>query len=89
MGARRTVPLDEADELFSVENTEEGAVRRDVETLLATLPPRQQGLMRDVKLAGLSMQEAAAKSGMSVSAVKVSVHRGMKRLEKEVGDEDR
>jgi RNA polymerase sigma-70 factor, ECF subfamily len=89
VGARRSVPLEEAGDLFSVENTEEGAVRRDVETLLATLPARQRALMRDVKLTGLSMEEAAAKSGMSVSAVKVSVHRGMKRLEKEVGDEDR
>jgi len=89
VGARRAIALDEAGELFSVENTEEGAVRRDVERLLATLSPRQRSLMRDVKLTGLSMREAAAKAGMSVSAVKVSVHRGMKRLEKEVGDEDR
>jgi RNA polymerase sigma-70 factor, ECF subfamily len=64
-------------------------VRRDVETLLGKLPPRQRALMRDVKLTGLSMEEAAARGGMSVSAVKVAVHRGMKRLEKEVGDEDR
>ena len=89
VGARRAVPLDDAGELFSMENTEEGAVRRDVEALLSTLPPRQRALMRDVKLTGLSMEEAAARSGMSVSAVKVAVHRGMKRLEKEVGDEDR
>ncbi|MGI9170620.1 MAG: sigma factor-like helix-turn-helix DNA-binding protein [Caulobacteraceae bacterium] len=72
-----------------MENIEEGAVRRDVDKLLATLPPRQRTLMRDVKLTGLSMQEAAARSGMSVTAVKVAVHRGMKRLEKEVGDENR
>jgi DNA-directed RNA polymerase specialized sigma24 family protein len=45
--------------------------------------------MRDVKLSGFSMEEAAARGGMSVSAAKVSVHRGMKRLESEVGDEDR
>jgi RNA polymerase sigma-70 factor (ECF subfamily) len=89
VGARRGVPLEEAGELFSVENTEEGAVRRDVERLLAALPPRQRALMRDVKLTGLSMHEAAAKSGMSATAVKVAVHRGMKRLERKVGDEDR
>ncbi len=89
VGARRAVPLDDAGELFSLENTEEGAVRRDVDKLLARLPPRQRQLMADVKLTGLSMEEAAARSGMSVSAVKVAVHRGMKRLEKEVGDEDR
>ncbi len=88
IGARRTVPLDDAGDLYAVENSEEGAVRRDVQTLLSKLPPRQRALMRDVKITGLSMEEAAARSGMSVTAVKVSVHRGMKRLEKEVGDED-
>jgi RNA polymerase sigma-70 factor (ECF subfamily) len=88
-GARHHVPLDEIAELFASENPEEGAVRRDVETLLSRLPARQRRLMRDVKLAGFSMEEAAARGGMSVSAAKVSVHRGMKRLGNEVGDEDR
>jgi RNA polymerase sigma-70 factor (ECF subfamily) len=89
LGARQHVPLDDAGELFAVENPEEGAVRRDVDKLLARLPARQRRLMEDVKLSGLSMEEAAARGGMSVSAAKVSVHRGMKRLESEVGDEDR
>jgi len=53
------------------------------------LPARQRQLMRDVKLTGLSMEEAAAKSGMSVTAVKVSVHRGMKTMSGKVRDEDR
>lgn len=87
-GSRKTVPLDEADELFTTENPEEGAVRRDVGALLARLPARQRRLMEDVKITGLSMEEAAQKSGMSVTAVKVSVHRGMKRLQQEVSDED-
>ena len=88
-GARRHVSLDDVGDLFAEENPEEGAVRRDVDALLSRLPARQQRLMRDVKLSGFSMEEAAERSGMSVSAVKVSVHRGMKRLESEVGDEDR
>jgi len=87
-GARRSVPLDDAAELFAAENAEEGAVRRDVGKLLGLLPARQQALMRDVKITGLSMDEAARRAGMSVTAAKVSVHRGMKRLEREVGPED-
>ena len=87
-GSRRQVPLDDVADLFAAENPEEGAVRRDVDKLLSKLPARQQRLMRDVKLSGYSMEEAAARGGMSVSAAKVSVHRGMKRLEGEVGDED-
>ena len=89
VGSRRAVPLEDAGELFAVENPEEGAVRRDIEGLLGRLPERQRALMADVKLTGLSMQEAAARRGMSVTAVKVAVHRAMKRLEKEVRDEDR
>ena len=89
VGVRKTVPLEDAGDLFAHENPEEGAVRRDVGKLLDALPARQRQLMRDVKLTGLSMEEAAAKSGMSVTAVKVSVHRGMKTMSGKVRDEDR
>ncbi len=87
-GRKVSLPLEDAGELFSMDNPEEGAVRRDVAGLLARLPPRQRALLKDVKLTGFSMEEAAARAGMSVTAAKVSVHRSMKRLEKEVGDED-
>jgi len=87
-GARATAPLEDAGELFASENPEEGAVRHDLSRLLSALPSRQSQLLRDVKLAGLSMEEAAAKAGMSVSAVKVSVHRGLKTMAKRVRDAD-
>jgi len=87
-GRRAKVPLEDAGDLFASENAEEGAVRHDVATLLDRLPVRQRALMRDVKLTGLSMEEAAERAGMSVTAAKVSVHRGMKRLADEVSDED-
>jgi len=87
--SRRAAPLEDADALWAVENPEEGAVRADVGTLLARLPPRQRTLMADVKLSGLSMEEAAKKNRMNVSAVKVSVHRGLRRLAREVADDDR
>jgi len=86
---RTMVPLEDAGTLFAAENAEEGAVRRDLGKLLSTLPPRQSQLLQDIKLTGLSMEEAAAKSGMSVSAVKVSVHRGLKTMAKRVRDADR
>ncbi|MHB8530619.1 MAG: sigma-70 family RNA polymerase sigma factor [Caulobacteraceae bacterium] len=88
-GVRAQVSLEGAGDLFARENPEEGAVRRDVDKLLASLPARQRRLMGQVKIAGLSMEEAARASGMSVSAVKVSVHRGMKSLSAKVAREDR
>lgn len=87
-GARPSTPLEDAGELLAADNPEEGAVRRDLARLLGRLPPRQQALMRDVKLTGYSMEEAAARAGMSVGAAKVGVHRAMQRLMKEVRDED-
>jgi len=87
-GGRVDVSLDDAGELLAADNPEEGAVRRDVTSLLARLPARQRALIRDVKLEGYSMAEAAGRAGMSVTAAKVSVHRSMKRLTSEVSDED-
>jgi RNA polymerase sigma-70 factor (ECF subfamily) len=88
IGRRPMVALEDAGVLIADDNPEEGAVRRDVETLLAKLPARQRALIRDVKLAGLSMEEAAAKAGMTAGAAKVSVHRAMKALGQEVLGQD-
>lgn len=87
--SRTTVPIEDAGELFSQENSEEGAVRHDIAKLLASLPARQRALLTDVKLAGLSMDEAARRGEMSVTAAKVAVHRSMKRLASKVADEHR
>jgi RNA polymerase sigma-70 factor (ECF subfamily) len=40
-----------------------------------------------VKLDGLSVSEAAARCGMSESAIKVAVHRGLKALALRIGEE--
>ncbi|HEY2661306.1 MAG TPA: sigma-70 family RNA polymerase sigma factor [Caulobacteraceae bacterium] len=87
-GVRKTVPLEDAGELLAAETVEEGAVRRDLNKLLDTLPPRQRQVMVDVKLAGHSIEEAGQRAGMSISAVKVTIHRGLKALGKRVRDED-
>ena len=88
-GVRKTAPLEEAENIFAIENAEEGAVRSDLGKLLSSLPERQRTVLESVKLRGLSTAEAAEASGMSESAVKVSVHRSLKALAKKVRDEDR
>jgi RNA polymerase sigma-70 factor (ECF subfamily) len=88
-GARRMVPLEDAGALFATENAEEGAVRHDLSRLLARLPGRQRALVADVKLEGLTIEEAAARGGLTPGAAKVSLHRSLKRLAREVRDEDR
>jgi RNA polymerase sigma-70 factor (ECF subfamily) len=67
-------------ELFAEDDA--GAVESelDLERLLAQLSPKARHAIQLVKLEGLSSSEAAARSGSSPSAIKVSVHRGLRAL---------
>jgi RNA polymerase sigma-70 factor, ECF subfamily len=80
-------PLDDPDLLFSSQDSNAAEAHLDVERLLHRLPDKTRRLIRDVKIEGLSTAEAAARHGLSESAVKVGVHRGLKKLGAEVGDE--
>jgi RNA polymerase sigma-70 factor (ECF subfamily) len=73
-------PLDEELEVFASSDTDAQDARRDLEKLLAGLPERQRLPIVYVKLQGLSVLEAAQRTGMSESAVKVGIHRGLKAL---------
>ena len=77
---RESVALDEEDALFSDSDEEALHARRDVAKLLARLPDRQRLPIVYTKLQGLSVAEAARATGMSESAIKVGVHRGLKAL---------
>ena len=72
--------LDEEMEVFASQDHEAMDAKRDVGKLLEQLPDRHRLPIQYVKLDGLSVAEAAQKSGMSESAVKVGVHRGLKAL---------
>jgi RNA polymerase sigma-70 factor (ECF subfamily) len=67
------------DLLSSVDNEAEDA-RRDIAKLLKLLPDRQRLPIVHVKLEGLSVAETARLTGMSESAIKIGVHRGLKAL---------
>lgn len=58
---------------------DEGA-GQDLETLLDSLPVAQKSAIWLTKVEGLSLQEASDKTGVSVAALKVQVHRGLKQL---------
>ena len=78
---RAEISLDGFEEILSAGDFEAAAqARLDVDALLATLPAKQARVIRDTKLAGLSVAETAANEGLSVADVKVSVHRGLKQL---------
>lgn len=73
-------PLDDQDEDFAPVVLAEQPARRDLRVLLDSLPAAQQQAILLTKIAGLSMTEASRRTGVSVSALKVQVHRGLKRL---------
>ena len=73
-------PLDDEIEVFAASDTEADDARRDLAKLLVQLPDRQRLPIIHMKLEGRSVVEAAQLCGMSESAVKVGVHRGLKAL---------
>jgi RNA polymerase sigma-70 factor (ECF subfamily) len=73
-------PLDDELDVFASSDTAAADARRDLARLLAQLPDRQRLPIVHMKLEGLSVTETARVTGMSESAVKVGVHRGLKAL---------
>lgn len=72
--------IDDIDEfLLAAEEASEGS-QRDLAKLLDQLPDKQRLPIVLTKLDGLSVAETAKLTGLSESAVKVGVHRGLKSL---------
>lgn len=76
----RLLPLDGMEDVLGSCADEPAEAQRDVARLLEQLPERHRLPILYVKLQGLSVREAAHRTGMSESAVKVGVHRGLKAL---------
>ena len=73
---------DELGDYDAAEDSEEEAVmaRMSLERLFVHLPEKQSEVIELVKIEGLSIKEAADKTGQSESLVKVNIHRGLKKL---------
>jgi RNA polymerase sigma-70 factor (ECF subfamily) len=77
-------PLDDDSQLFAASDLDSLEARHDVENLLDELPDRQRLPIMHVKLRGLSVAETATITGLSESAVKIGVHRGLKALARKI-----
>jgi RNA polymerase sigma-70 factor (ECF subfamily) len=78
---RASTPIEDLENILVSEGFEDAvSARMDLDRLLAGLSPKQARAIRDTHIEGLSVAEAAAQSGLGVSDVKVSVHRGLKAL---------
>ena len=77
---RVTIPLDEELALFAVSAEPGITARIDVADLLDTIPQKPRELIRQTRIEGATVAEATASLGMSETAAKVSIHRGLKAL---------
>jgi RNA polymerase sigma-70 factor (ECF subfamily) len=86
-GSRESLhdPLEDDFQLFAASDTDACDARRDLGYLLEQLPDNQRLPIVHMKLEGLSVIETAQATGMSESAVKVGVHRGLKALAALIG----
>lgn len=64
-----------------------GESRRDLRQMMSALSPGQREALDLVKLQEMSLVEASAASGQSVSALKVNIHRAIKKLRLKLGKE--
>jgi RNA polymerase sigma-70 factor (ECF subfamily) len=82
---RHETPLEEEHETFGVDETnyaEEGADAEVARQAVERLPAAQREAIQLMKLQELSLRQASAASGMTVAALKVATHRGLKALRK-------
>ncbi len=66
----------------ATEDSEEEVIlaRVSLDRLFRKLPEKQSEVIQLVRIGGLSISEAAKKTGQSESLVKVNIHRGLKKL---------
>jgi RNA polymerase sigma-70 factor (ECF subfamily) len=81
--------LDEREELFAApDDTGAAEASLDIAKLLQQLPDRQRLPIQYVKIEGGSVADAAKRIGISESAVKVGIHRGLKVLASSIARSD-
>ena len=79
-GRRSTVPIEDVVETLEAPAPAETLDARDLERLLAGLKQQQVAVVRSISLGGLSVRETAQKLRMSETAVRVTLHRALKKL---------
>ena len=77
--------IDEDSEVFATSDEVSNNSHRDLEKLLQSLPESSRVAIQLTKLAGYSVKEASEITGMSESAVKIGVHRGLRKLASALG----
>ena len=85
----KDIPIEDAEDILAQDDHVGSESAYDLNRLLGELPEKMRRTIQMVKVEGLSVAEAASRCGMSESAVKVSVHRGLKALVSSVARKER
>ena len=85
-GRRVEIQIDEIAETFAEPETETVS-ERDINRVLDSLPPAQRSVVSAVSVEGRSIGETAAKFGITETAVRVSLHRGLAAVARRFGRE--
>lgn len=83
-GRRIEIEIDDIAETFA-EPKAETVSERDINRALDGLPPAQRSVVSAVSVEGRSIGETAAKFGITETAVRVSLHRGLAAIAKRFG----
>ena len=81
------VPIEDAAELIVADSGQAMESNFDLNKLLGRLPDKVRLAIQYVKIDGLSVVDAAARCGISESAIKMNVHRGLKQLSAVISQE--
>ena len=76
----KDIPPESSEELSAGSDLAAVESSLDLQSLMSSISSKARAAIQCVRLEGLSVSKAAAKRGMSESAVKVAVHRGLKAL---------
>jgi RNA polymerase sigma-70 factor, ECF subfamily len=76
----KDLPIASAEEITAKSDMAAVESGLDLQRLMLKISSKARKVIQYVKLEGLSVSEAAVRCGMSESAVKVAVHRGLKAL---------
>jgi RNA polymerase sigma-70 factor, ECF subfamily len=86
--SRRETPLEPEHETFAARDanlTDSAGDERALRAAIERLPEMQRQAITLLKLKEMSLKEAAAASGISITALKVATHRAVKSLRKILG----
>jgi RNA polymerase sigma factor (sigma-70 family) len=79
-GRTTDLPIEDVADWLADDAANEGSARHDADSMLETLKGRDQDIVRSISIDGQPVRDVAQKLGMTEVAVRVSLHRSLKRL---------